>query len=407
LISTDSRWAAGLVVLLAACAAPLSPGEIGTARYFGEVEGEVPLRLLPPKTDREGNVYILYGETEWTDTTVFVGHANGGWSGGCRAHRGSYPVHGFSGSTEDRSWYWSGDALVEVDGNTGSCEEVLSTDPVTGAALQYRAVVPWIHETVSRSTMLVLVQSATDDLPFHAVVDVDQHLYGDLRPFQPDNAENLVVIGVGSNVAKGRGYIAVQYLDAGSTVNEILVLEAEGNTLFRVPIDAGEELEAHALEGGMRVTSNGLGAGVLTDGRVLIFDEGSSEIVTPNDMEAVGVQLRDDALWLTGQSSGVPKLARISDGKILTSALDWPSSTSLISRISSGLVVADERTDPTRKTHWSEVSSAIGAGGLLSPHALDPHTFDTTGWLFAGPYYVANDLVITAVAFAPVGVSFP
>ncbi len=400
------RWAASAAVLLAACAVPLSPGEPGQARYFGEVEGEVPLRLLPPQTDREGNVYVLYGETDWTDTTVYVGHARGGWSGGCRAHRGSHKVHGFVGRTEDKSWYWSGDALVEVDGETGACTDVLDDDPVTGAVLQYKAVMPWVHETVSRSTLLALVQSSTDSLPFHAVVDVDKRLYGNLREFDPASAEDLVVLGTGANQAQGRGYVAVQYNLEGGTVSEILVLDSEGTTLFRVPMDPGDLLEEYAFEGGLRVNSKGLGAGLLGDGRVLVFNDSGSALQTPEFADPAGVQLWDDSLWLTGEDSGAPWVSAINPDFSLSPTQNWESSGKLSSKLSNGLVVLDERSDPSRNARWTEVESAIGAGNLLSPHPLDAHTLDTTGWLFAGPYYESN-LTITAVAFAPVGVSFP
>ncbi len=406
MIKPSSIWATTSVALLAACAAPLSPGEPGTARYFGEVEGEVPLRLLPPQTDRDGNIYVLYGDSEWADTTVFVGHAWGGWSGGCSAHRGNQPVHGFTGHTEDRSWYWSGDALVEVNGENGACQEVLAADPVTGAEIRFRAVIPWVRETVSRSTLVALVQSVTDPLPFHAVVDVDQRLYGDLREFEPSNASELVVLGTGANERLGRGYLAVQYSQEGTAVSEILVLDSDGFTLFRIPMDAGEILDEFALEGGLRVTSSGKGGGVLTDGRVLLFNENGSLLLSPDDMNAVGVQIWEDTLWVVGESGGAPRISQVSSSLDLSPSQGWTSSSSLATSLAGGLVVLDERSDPSRNSRWSEVKSAVGPAPLLSAHPLDVHTLESTGWLFAGPFFESTQ-VQTAVAFAPVGVSFP
>ena len=74
---------AAAVVLLGGCIQYLGPGEIGTGRYFWEIEGDDPLPVLPPISDRDGNVYILAGSLNQPDVEVFVGHAGGGGSAGC------------------------------------------------------------------------------------------------------------------------------------------------------------------------------------------------------------------------------------------------------------------------------------------------------------------------------------
>ena len=61
----------------------LGSGEWGTLRYFGELGGVVPVRatdddlqeplvLLPPTTDRDGNIYILH-EQVTKDAVIYVG----------------------------------------------------------------------------------------------------------------------------------------------------------------------------------------------------------------------------------------------------------------------------------------------------------------------------------------------
>ena len=80
--------ALALVCALGGCVDYLDPGEHGVMRYFGEVRGDAPLALLPPIADRDGNVYVLYGARDLSTALVFVGHAGGGWTSGCTAHKG-------------------------------------------------------------------------------------------------------------------------------------------------------------------------------------------------------------------------------------------------------------------------------------------------------------------------------
>ena len=147
----------------------LDAGEWGAFRYFAELEGEVPMRLVPPISDRDGNVYVLY-EDNVGDSVVYTGQFLGGWSTGCQPHElplddeadGKTSLHGFMGASDDRAWFWAGDALVEVDGSTGQCTQVLDSDPLTVTDLQFVAAVPWVHETPSRRTMVGIVRGVSD-----------------------------------------------------------------------------------------------------------------------------------------------------------------------------------------------------------------------------------------------------
>jgi hypothetical protein len=400
-------WALAPVLLLSACAEPLGPGKIGTPRYFAQLLGEPPMRVLPPRTDRAGNIYVLYGDTQWTETAVYVGHAQGGWSGGCSAHRGvDYGLHGFSGHTTNRAWYWSGDALVEVDGRTGACREVLSSDPVTSTSVEFRAVMPFVRQTSARSTLLALVQGTTDPAPIHTVVDLDQRLYGDFRPFEPTDATDIRVIGVGANHAQQRGYLVVQYTWSGSSQFQALVLDHAGDELYRVSLDASEVLDEFAVVGELGVSETGLAAGVLDDGRVLVFDNNGGSVIDIDVFEAVGVQVRGGQLWLTGLDGNQPLIAAIKDSKEIGNPQTWASADTLRQRIARGVVVLDERRDPSAKVPWKDAASAMADHPLVTPHPLDPYTLETTGWMLAGPYYESID-TYTSVAFVPVGVSFP
>ncbi len=406
-------WVAALLVL-PGCAEPLNPGEPGTARYFGEIRGETPMRLLPPRTDRAGNVYVLYGHPDHVDTTIYVGHVQGGWSGGCQAHRGIYGLHGFVGRTMDRMWYWTGDALVEVNSTTGACQEILANDPVTGTTLTYQSVIPWVRETPSRSTMRVLVQGATDDLPYHALIDVDEQLYSNLSEFQPSSAEDLVILGAGANPDTQNGYLLVSYLDDGEEVTESLRLDRDGTVDKRVSVDIdGEtididgETEVVSVQGELRVSDQGLVAGLLSDGSlVVINDEGGSNYAV-TAMDPVGIQAWDGELWVTGTSSGTPVVARISVSGELGDPVEWSSAVTAEGRISQGMTVLDERSDPSRTDSWNTARTAISDHPLLSAHPLDVYTTDSTGWLVAGPSFSSTPEDMTAVAFVPIGVSFP
>ena len=103
------------------CGEVLAPGEWGTLRYFGQLGGDLPMRLVPPRTDREGNVYVLYGLDQWHGSRMYVGHHLGGWTGGCEVHKETNErLHGFVGTATDRAWWWSGMALGAVNGETAA-----------------------------------------------------------------------------------------------------------------------------------------------------------------------------------------------------------------------------------------------------------------------------------------------
>src|SRR5437899_3216851 len=96
-------------LVAAGCLEYLSPGEIGTPRYFGQARGTVPLNLLPPISDRDGNAYVLYGSTTTPEVNVYVGPSEGGWYSGCSLTEGSARfMHGWVGRAQSRAWYWSG-----------------------------------------------------------------------------------------------------------------------------------------------------------------------------------------------------------------------------------------------------------------------------------------------------------
>jgi hypothetical protein len=295
---------------------------------------------------------------------------------------------------------------VEVDGRTGACQEVLSSDPVTSTTVEFRAVIPFVRQTSARSTLLALVQGVTDASPTHTVVDLDQGTYGDFRAFEPTDASDISVIGVGADHAQQRGYMVVQYTQSGSSMFEALVLDHTGDELFRVSLPSGEVLEEFAVVGELSVSETGLVAGVLGDGRVLVFNNDTGAIVSSDFFEPVGVQARGGRLWLTGLDGSDPIIAPIEESMEIGTPQAWQSAASLSSRINDGVIVLDERRDPSAQVHWKDAASALSSHPLLTPYPLDLHTIETTGWMLAGPYFESIN-IYTSVAFTPVGVSFP
>lgn len=394
-----------LAALLLGCSVPtLAPGEWGPLRYFDEVPGTVPLRFHPPLSDRDGNAYLLFGDRDRTESLVYVGHDEGGWSGGCQAHDGLFGVHGLLGTSETRGWYWSGDVLVEVDGTTGSCDTVLDTDPISGTVLSFVAVVPWIQETVSRTQLLAMIQGASDPLPFYAVIDLDNERYVSLREFELQDAESVEIVGTGADPDAERGYVVATVTTAKSTRTFVVSLDADGRTLSTIELD--EVLEENAILGfaqGIR----GTGAALLEDGRVLTFDEQAAAVVDPDPLVAGGLLRRDDDLWVTGLLEESAALASVASVGQLGPPQAFAASSAAAAALDGQVAVLDERTDPTLDAIWKEAGNAIGPAPFVSPYLIDVYTNESTGWVVAGPTFSTGIEDATAVAFGPVGIGTP
>ncbi len=255
-----------LALLLASgCASTLAPGEWGTFRYFGDILGEPPMRLLPPLTDRDGNIYALYGDLGRADTQVFVGRINGGWSGGCSAHRGIYGLHGFVGRSQDRVWYWSGDALVEVDGQTGACNQILRDDPVSGTELSFLGIAPYIDETPSRRFTYALVQGGTGE-PQFLMVDLDKALPFNVVPF-PEELRDIAVLGTGAWVAERSSVFLVNW---DSEIAAFFV-DRFGQIQATVGVNLPPNPQPYTILGYLEFSDSGVGVGVMSTGGVFVL----------------------------------------------------------------------------------------------------------------------------------------
>lgn len=400
------RLAVLLTLLAGACSPYLEPGSWGTARYFGDIEGTTPMRLIPPATDRDGNVYVLAGNRTRPEAQAFVGHVDGGWTQACDIHKGDgFGVHGWSGRSQNTMWYWAGDALVEIHGDDGSCEAVLDRDPSTGTSLLFRGIIPWVHDSPSKTTLVALIASPTDDAPYQVVVDLRLHRYRNVRRFQPEQATDVRVVGVGGDAHHGEGYALVSYMLGGSPVLEARFYDDEGATTDSVFI-ANEHLEEHALLGYLHADSDGMVAGLLDDGRLVVFDHGSGTILPIGGLTPRGLHEWQGSLYLVGLANGQPHLAPVHSGGDIEVAHPWKCSSHSAGELNGSFSVLDDRTDPSPTIEWTDPTTAIGTFPFLSEHSLDVYAMDTTGWIIAGPSFSTGVEGTTSVAFAPVGVVY-
>jgi len=300
------------LLVCSGCVDYLEPGEYGTLRYFGEISGQIPLRLIPPVSDRDGNVYVMYGAPDLNEVEVFVGHAPGSWSAGCNIHKGDdRGAHGWIGRDQDRAWYWSGDSVVEVSGRTGSCTAVLDRDPISGANLLFQGVIPMVKETPSRTYMLALIQSPADPRPFHVVIDLDLQRYSNLIPFEPNNATEVVVLGTGADPDTETGLILVKYMQGGFPVVEAIYLNLDGDIIARTPVSGVDGSLEDAVLGYLQSSDGDSVVGLLETGELVAYSRMGGGTRGVSDFTAVGVHRWNGELFLVGEGGGSPAIARL------------------------------------------------------------------------------------------------
>jgi hypothetical protein len=400
------------------CASTLAPGDFGTFRFGGRVKGSAPLRLLPPIADRTANVYVLNGALDFLETNAFVAHAGGGWTSGCSFTKGdNYGAHGWSGYSDNQAWYWSGDALVAVPGTAGLvCHRVLDHDPGTDADLLFRGVLPWVRVQSERTTLVALVQSPTDPVPFSALVDLNAEILTNVTQLDPPDAQSVTVAGVGADGAQGIGVALLQYKSSnGADHLEARFYDLDANPTGAAVVGGGP-LGPYSVVGYLQIGGSGRVAGLVAPDKasppsaLVTFDRsggGIAKIDPGATFQPVGVHAWDGGLWLVGERDGQPMLAPIDSGGNVGAPVGWGASQKAAAAIGGTITVRDDRSLPARATSWAGVKSAIGDLPFLSAHRLTEHAPGTTLWLIAGPSFQANDAAITSFAMAPVGVSYP
>ena len=401
-----------VAAVLVACSSSLTDGTVGTLRYAGRVKGLVPLAILPPVSDPSGNIYVLNGSIAVPETHAFVGPAGGGWKSSCNLTKGdSIGAHGWSGYATNRAWYWSGAALVAVSGTDGSCHAVLDRDPSTNEDLLFKAVMPAVRNLAERTTVPAFVQSPSDTTPFSALVDLDAEILTNVQGFDPSNATDVQVIGVGGVREAERGVVLVQYRQGSRASLEIRGYDGDANLTSRVSISGGP-FAPYAVEGYLQLDDAELVAGLVQaadpDAAPLLLtaDASGGDVKAVSGIEPVGVHRWGGALWLVGLQDRAPAVAPIVRGGI-GAVVRWASSQNVASVFQGTTSVRDDRSLPSRETTWTDVKTATGAWPFLSAHSLTEHAPGTTLWTFAGPAVTDSALQLTAFAVAPCGVTYP
>lgn len=393
-------------IALASCGHSLETGEWGTYRFIGRVKGQAPLNVLPPVSDRNANIYTLYGAIGVTEVSAFISRAAGGSAQVCNLTKSDvYGAHGWVGFADDRAWYWSGDWLVAVP-SAGPCTPVLPEDPHTNVELQFRAVVPWVRVTPTRSSLVALIKSPTDIVPYAAMVDLARNVATNVAAL-PIAAEAVSVLGTGEDHQNEEGVVLIAVTQGGTTRMQALFFDEQANLIATSSVRGAPPPE-YGVVGNLQFRSDGTVVGLTSLGSLVVFDRDGGAIVdVDKSVQPVGVHRWGDDVWLVGISGGRPVVCPIEDTGRPGPCTDWDASKSAGAALGGALEVSDDRSFPARPTKWATVRSAIGTAPFLSPHSPWPHAPDTTLWVIAGPELDANGLPTTSIAVAPVGIRYP
>ncbi len=411
---TRARLTALLALAAAGCGPELAPGEFGVFRYAGNVRGTAPLQLVPPISDRQGNLYVLYGGLNQQEVQLFIGYRGGVWDGGCAATQpsifgpmsASFGVHGFVGFAEEDAWYWSGGALVGASAFSGGCEQILKYDPNSAAQLAFQAVVPFVRETPSKTTAVAWVQSPTDPRPFAVQVDLLAGVFRSVVEVGPSTIANVKVLGVGAD-RDDEGVVVMKYKLGSESRVEARFYDGDANETGHVLLSGMDDLGEYDILGYLQPSGDGLWAGVDKTGQLVMFDHSSGRRVGVSAFKAVGVHRWDKQLFVVGETPGGPVVASLDSRGNLGGAQSWSASSAAVSSLGGSIEVVDDRTLPSRKTTWKNPRTAMGDYPFLHAHSLHRYSDGTTLWLVAGPSFKAGGADQTAIAAAPAGISYP
>lgn len=399
------------------CIDYLPPGEHGSLRYFSEVDGDAPLPMLPPISDRDGNAYVLYGapdESSSESFQAFTGGSTGGWNGGCSILRNReirLGARAWVGAATSRAWYWAGEGLIEVAGRTGSCRVILPKDPASQVDLFFLGVIPRVYETPSRTFVHALLRGGGD--VFHVTVDLERDDYGDARPFEPEGATDVRVLGTGADRSRNLGFMLVSYELDGARILEGIHLDRNNNEIARarlddVPGELAESLGDGAVYGNLESADGNLVAGYLETGDVVLFDRAGGVIRSVPDLTPHGVHRWEDELYVVGVSSGEPHISRITPGgEFFSTPVLWESSLRAASELEGTVSVLDDRREPRRVVGWESPVSAMSEHPFVQPWSPHPYAEGTTVWIVAGPSFEVAGIQRTSVAHGPLGISYP
>ncbi len=405
-------------IALLGCIEFLSPGDHGAFRYFGDVDGDAPLPMLPPVVDRDGNAYVLYGAPDRPasgDLEAYAGNSAGGWSGGCsilRQERVNVGARAWAGTATSRAWYWAGDGLIEMTGRTGSCKVVLPVDPATQVPIAFIGVVPLVYETPSRTFVNALIEGGGERL--HITLDLDRDNYGAARPFEPQGASDVHVLGTGADPDRDLGFMLVSYEFEGQRHIDGIFLNRQNEEIARAPFgglssELVDSLGDAAVYGNLESVNGDLVAGYLGETEdIVLFDRQGGTIRTPSDISPRGVHRWDGQLYVVGVSASDPQIARIlPEDPFFDQPVRWDASVRAAGQLEGAVAVLDDRREPRPVVQWDDPVSASSDHPFVQPWSPYPYASGTTAWLVAGPSFQVGGVTRTSVAYGPMGISYP
>jgi hypothetical protein len=210
----------------------------------------------------------------------------------------------------------------------------------------------------------------------------------------------------GAGAGPNRGVIVLAYSVGEERRVEARFVDAEANTLAAVGLPLPGDLKPYAIPGYVQIANDGLAAGALPDGRLLLFDRSGGR-VKEAPFPVSGVHRWQDTLYAVGLLDGRPMIARIDEAGNLGAATVWTTSERFAARLAQPLGLVDDRTLPSRASGWDTSRTAIGERPFVSPFSLDVRAEGATGWIAAGPSIDLGGEASTMVAYVPVGVSYP
>ena len=403
--------AGGFVAALlgVACVPSLEEGTLGLPRVVGSVRGKPPLEVIAPTSDRSGNLYILAGSKARPDLQLFVGQAGGGFVSGCRLTKDdTIGVHGWVGRAQERSWYWSGRALVAVNGRTGDCKRVLDRDPSTGSDLSFRAVLPWVSDTPSLTSVVALVDTPTDATPFTVRVDLNAGIYTTPRPFEPAFAREVVIHGVGAHLESKTGVALLGFKVGPEVRTEVRFFGPDGESLASGPVSGGGTLTPYSVRGFLAFSKDGFGAGVLNDKRIVVFSRAGGQVrASLPDFDAVGAHSRSGNVFLAGTSPRGAAIVRLGPDGAFGPVEPYTASARAGATLSGPVEVTDDRAPPRRAMTFDAPKNAIGPFPFVGEHSPDAYSDNATLLLIGGATYGEGANVFTQIAVAPYGYEAP